>query len=240
MGTQELWWNPDVDSSEPSNVGFIHIQALMDQGIMKHVTSKNGSGKAQVDLSLVRMPFQYGNQDATSEVSKAFSLMYSLMFSLTIFSLMRINSEKCSGFKELLRMHGVSAWTQWMGWLFTSFVVYGTWTAFLTLLLCLPILGGQNFLSLVGINCFIYWLLLILYVMSITTFSYLISVFFEKVWTAVSIGLVCWILLIVFMIVTSTMFYSLTKWTAIGLMLVPTVAFDFGFRIALSTSRTRN
>ncbi len=137
-------------------------------------------------------------------------------------------------------MHGVSAWTQWMGWLFTSFVVYGTWTALLTLVLWLPLLGGQNFISLVGINCFIYWLLLILYVMSITTFSYLISVFFEKVWTAVSIGLVCWILLIVFMIVTSTMFYSLTKGTAMGLMLVPTVAFDFAFRLALCTSQTVN
>lgn len=182
------------------------------------------------------MPFQHANQDATTEVSKTFSLMYSLMFSLTIFSLMRINSEKCSGFKELLRMHGVSAWTQWMGWLFTSFVVYGTWVALLTSLLCFPLLGGPNFLSLVGINCFIYWLLLTLFVMSITTFSYLISVFFEKVWTAVSIGLVCWILLIVFMTVTSTMFYSLTKWTAMGLMLVPTVAFDFAFRLALSKS----
>lgn len=179
------------------------------------------------------MPFVYATRDLANRFSKILSVLYCLMFSLTIFNIMRVNSEKCSGFKELLRMHGVSAWTQWMGWLFTSFVIYGTWTALLTFLLCFPLMGGPNFIWLMGINCFIYWLILILLVMSITTFCYLISVFFEKVWTAVSIGLVCWILLTVFMTVISSMVHTLRKWTIIGLMLMPTVAFDVAIKVAL-------
>lgn len=235
---RRMSWRDWGEYEDLPYVGIVQLQAFMDRGIQKYIQAQKGGNASKlasnVNISLIRMPYISPGGDLAGFASRFITLLYSLLGSLAIFSLMRVNSEKCSGFKELLRMHGVSISTQWTAWLFSSFLVYLIWTFFLTFVLCVPILGGINVLPVLGINCLFYWLLQFLFMMSITTFSYLVSVFFERVWTAASVGLVSWIVLTVCMMVASASFTLLSTGEALFLMLLPTVAFDFAFRFLLS------
>lgn len=94
--------------------------------------------------------------------------------------------ERESQLKEMMKIMGLSSTMHWVAWFIKVFISLLISFTFVTLFLCVRTFSSTAIFD--GSNFFLIWVFFIVYITSVITFCFLISVIFKKSNTAANIG----------------------------------------------------
>ncbi|ODM90575.1 ATP-binding cassette sub-family A member 3 [Orchesella cincta] len=155
--------------------GFITLQLCIDKAVVELLTGQNVTQK--ISLQPFPYPFYY-RMNFQEFYLTALPLMIVISFVFMVPSIMRsVVSEKETGIRELLKLNGVSGWVQWLGWMLDSLLVLMISVTCVVVLLFVETGVGSTFQYT---DPTIFWLNLMLYVISTTSFCLFISSIFTK------------------------------------------------------------
>ncbi|ODM95225.1 ATP-binding cassette sub-family A member 3 [Orchesella cincta] len=123
---------------------------------------------------------------------------------------MAVVAEKETGIRELLKLNGLQGWMQWLGWMLNSVLVLMISVTIVVVLLFIDLGGG-------GVYQYgdpaVWWTVLMLYIMSATTYCFFIASFFKKPALATTGGIILWFALYQFPLDTLEPIYDTSSLT---------------------------
>ncbi|CAL8139104.1 unnamed protein product [Orchesella dallaii] len=174
-----------------SDTGFIALQLCLDKVLVETLTMKNVT--RQISLQPFPYPpyheFKYAEEYETMYLI-LLPFVFVISFVLMVPSVMRaVVSEKETGIRELLKLNGLASWMQWMGWMLNSMLGLVITVTIMVILLYIKIGSVAIFESS---DPTVWWFVLMLYVMSATSFCFCISSIFTKPSLAITVGIILW------------------------------------------------
>ncbi|XP_051003132.1 phospholipid-transporting ATPase ABCA3-like [Acomys russatus] len=181
--------NPDfLDGGSPGYIkeGFLAVQHALDKSIMLY--HERIAGKKlfdSIDILIQRFPYPTHPQDKLLWISSPFiPLMFILMFSSIVFSIMRsIVLEKEKRLKEYQLIMGLRNWIIWAGYFFTFFPLY----VIIILLICALLFIVQEPILRYS-DCSFIFVFLTCYAIASICFAFMLSTLFNKSHVAASAG----------------------------------------------------
>lgn len=205
--TNDFWMNqrlfPKYEISGPMNSGhlyiksgFIALQLALDNAFIKNSNISNTNINIS-DYNLKIQSYPYSKYlDSSNSTNGEFSVLFSLFTVLSfllmcLFTIKRIVEEKNSGIKELMKMMGLKSWMIWTGWIIHNFLLYIISITVIIYITCIKIITDEELL-LNYTNPLIFWIFLILYMITGTFFCFAISSFFNNSIFALIAGVLIW------------------------------------------------
>lgn len=175
--------------------GFIALQLALDKAFISLRISNNQNLE---DYNLAIQSYPYAKYIMDSQFQQLFQLFFPL-FTVLSFLLMisytvkRIVEEKDTGVKELMKMMGLKSWMIWTGWILHNFFIYIISITIITYLCCFEIFPDTAPLLNYS-NPLLYWIFLVLYMISGIFFAFAISSLFNRPLIALIAGSMFWCL----------------------------------------------
>lgn len=221
--TDELLSEPKPEFQDQFiETGFILIQNWVDNYILQEAT---GDGDAYIAAMFVPMYYDEWVDDSfLTNVKDNFNLIFIIAYLIPIVRMIGcIVQEKEYKIKEMMSMMGLSNFAYWMSWITYYIILY--------LILALFAAG------FIGVVIFSYssvWMIFVfffLFGLSNMAFSLLMSVFFSKTKTALTIGLMIFIgSFFIYFAVDDPNLEMARKQVA---SLIPSIAFSFGLMVMI-------
>ncbi|CAL8085798.1 unnamed protein product [Orchesella dallaii] len=175
-----------------SDSGFIALQLCLDKVLVETLTMKNVTRQ----ISLQAFPYPPHHEYYRSP-TYAFTyvgllpLLFVTSFVFMVPSVMRaVVSEKETGIRELLKVNGLPGWMQWVGWMLNSMLGLVITVTIMVVLLHVRIRSAGAIFEYGDPT--VWWFVLMLYVMSATSFCCCISSIFTKPSLAITVGIILW------------------------------------------------
>lgn len=137
-----------------------------------------------------RFPYPGWTDDPLLVALESFvGLMLLLSFNYSSINIIKsVTIEKERQIKEAMKIMGLPNWLHWMAWFLKAFVFLLISIILITILLTVAWYPGTSFSVFTLSNPLVIFLFLLLYICSVITFCFMISVFFSKANTAAAIG----------------------------------------------------
>ncbi|KAM5199106.1 phospholipid-transporting ATPase ABCA3-like isoform 4-T4 [Hipposideros larvatus] len=183
--------NPDDnDGGSPGYIreGFLFVQQALDKAIMQYHESRAAQKLFDsIDIFVQRFPHPVYSHDILVWItSDLFPLMFVLMFSPTVLSIMRfLVWEKQKGLKEYQLINGFGNWVIWASYFFTVFFFYIITISLICVLFFAKIFNEPVFRYSDYSFMFAFF---ICYAIASIFFGFMVSTFFSKVHLAASFG----------------------------------------------------
>lgn len=174
--------------------GFLSLQLSLDKAF---ITLDNNSQNIN-DYNFNIQSYPYAKYIMDSVFQQLFQILFPL-FTVLSFLLMSSNTikkvveEKDSGVVELMKMMGLKSWMIWTGWILHNFFVYAISITVITYICCFEIYTGKGQLLNYS-NPLLFWIFLIMYMITGIFFSFAISSIFIRPLIALIAGSMAWCL----------------------------------------------
>ncbi|KAK9880473.1 hypothetical protein WA026_011717 [Henosepilachna vigintioctopunctata] len=172
--------------------GFITIQTTLG---LSFIEMKNNN-TMPIYLTMQEFPFPPYRQDAGLIQTFMPFLSHITIFSFIFICpalIMRIIEEKSSGTRELLKMVGLKCWMLWLGWFLHAFLPNIISVILIVILMKAPLWGTET-PPIEYCRTDIFFVFLLLYLISSITLCFAISSMFKRPFFGVVIGITVWIL----------------------------------------------
>ncbi|CAG7721592.1 unnamed protein product [Allacma fusca] len=201
--------------------GFAYLEEMLERAVTEIITGKSMEG---VMTYFQQFPFPcYIFDEFIGSVTGVFPLLMILSWIYSAAMMIKyIVYEKENHLKEMMKIVGLSNFTHWLGWFIDNFAVLFSSATILTLVLKFGKIWTYSDFTLI-------WFFLLSYTISVISFSFMFSTFFNKANSAAAAGGI--------MFFMSYMPYSFTKtWLQYGYLqwyhVIPTCLFSnaaFGY-----------
>ncbi|XP_030852678.1 phospholipid-transporting ATPase ABCA1 isoform X1 [Strongylocentrotus purpuratus] len=220
----DQYWTPgprkNIRDRKYFESGFIFIQDILEQAIIKVMTGKEDLGAG---MYIKQFPYPcYINDLFVQSLSGVLPLFMIISWIFSVAMIIKgIVYEKERRLKEVMKVMGLSNGVHWLAWLIDSFLVMFTSCVLLVLVLKLGKIitysdGGILLLFLVS------------FCVSTIMLCFLISVFFSKANLSAACGAVIFFLTYVPFTLVITWDAYLTRGAKFGVSLLNTIAFGYG------------
>ncbi|XP_030852675.1 phospholipid-transporting ATPase ABCA1 [Strongylocentrotus purpuratus] len=220
----DQYWTPgprkNIRDRKYFESGFIFIQDILEQAIIKVMTGKEDLGAG---MYIKQFPYPcYINDLFVQSLSGVLPLFMIISWIFSVAMIIKgIVYEKERRLKEVMKVMGLSNGVHWLAWLIDSFLVMFTSCVLLVLVLKLGKIitysdGGILLLFLVS------------FCVSTIMLCFLISVFFSKANLSAACGAVIFFLTYVPFTLVITWDSYLTRGAKFGVSLLNTIAFGYG------------
>ncbi|XP_067002190.2 phospholipid-transporting ATPase ABCA3 [Anabrus simplex] len=204
--------------------GFASIQWSLDKSYIKLMQKDD----VKISLMVEKFPLPALPRDNSKDLAgKIVTALAALSFIFLCPSILkRLVEEKTSGVRELMKLMGLKTWMCWLGWLLNALIPALVSITLIVIFLKISFKQGAPpvFDSCGGVL----WCLFILYFLASVFLLFAVSAIFQKPALAMMIGLVLWIVSLIFGYLLSK------KWSLLMKMLVlmlPNVALNYGISI---------
>ncbi|CAL8083288.1 unnamed protein product [Orchesella dallaii] len=213
-----------------AETGFTGFQVMIDKILAKRFT-----GKAIAHtISLQAFPYP------PYTISFDFNMLYFILlpqlfvlgFIFMVPSIIRaVVSEKETGIRELLKLNGLRGWMQWMGWMLNSLLVLII-SITIVIFLLFWTFNIESGAVLVYSDPTVWWIVLLLFAMSASSFCFFISSFFIKPTLATTVGIILWLSSYYFLFVPLEKNYqSSSLMDKLTVALVPNMALHLAIKV---------
>ncbi|XP_045462662.1 phospholipid-transporting ATPase ABCA3-like isoform X2 [Harmonia axyridis] len=182
-----------------------------------------------------RFPYYQWEEDPLLQALQGFAgLVVMVSFCYTCTNLVKmITNEKEKQLKEAMKMMGLPNWLHWLAWFLKSFSFLSISVILITILLKVKWYSTSDFSVLTFSNPSIILTFFLLYVCSIITFCFAISVFFSKANTAATVSSVIWFLSYVPYLILRKQYDTLSLGEKLATSLGMNSAMAYGLQIML-------
>lgn len=174
--------------------GFLSLQLALDKAF---ITLDNDSLNIN-DYNFNIQSYPYAKFIMDSVFQQLFQILFPMFTTLSFllmcsYTIKRIVEEKDSGVKELMKMMGLKSWMIWTGWILHNFFIYAISITFITYICCFEVYTGKGQLLNYS-NPLLFWIFLIMYMITGIFFSFAISSLFVRPLVALIAGSMVWCL----------------------------------------------
>ncbi|KAL3284408.1 hypothetical protein HHI36_018568 [Cryptolaemus montrouzieri] len=189
--------NPNMTKGgDPSyaNELFLAIQQFLTLSLINVQTNSTDFLRRFPYVHISRFPYSKWAEDPLLQALQGFAgLVVMVSFCYTCTNLVKmITNEKEKQLKEAMKMMGLSNWLHWLAWFVKSFSFLIISIILITILLKVKWYSTSDFSVLTYSDPSIILIFFLLYICSIITFCFAISVFFSRANTAATISSVIW------------------------------------------------
>ncbi|XP_077556222.1 phospholipid-transporting ATPase ABCA3-like isoform X2 [Haemaphysalis longicornis] len=160
--------------------GFLYLQHKLFQRTLEHILGQKHLNVSPTQLWLQRFPLPPHTVDSFYFVVQYFLPIIVLLSYIypSLSAVRQVGFEKESGMKDLLEMTGVNPWLNYAAWFLTTVAVMTASSALLVLVATAPL--SSNGPVLRHSNPIVFFLLLVAYSTSTTSFSFFVGSFFNN------------------------------------------------------------
>lgn len=165
------------------------IQNAIANAFIKKLNSSN----SLPDILVKRFPYpQYKEQIQLHLLQFIAPLLMLLSFNYSFSNTVRyVSIEKEKQLKEAMKIMGLPSWLHWLSWFTRTMVMLTISVSLIIVLLKLPWFHSQTAVF-PNSNSFLLGLFFVTYCICLTSFSFLLSVFFSKAKSAVTAATIAW------------------------------------------------
>lgn len=196
--TDELF--PILETPGPMNLsniyltsGFVALQLAVDKAFIAQGNTEGTNYKLEdYKFSIQSYPYKNYQENPNKIVLKRFLAIFTVLSFLQMCSntIKTVTEEKKSGIKELMKIMGFTPCMIWIGWILHNIYVHVISIAVITYISCY--FGEVHLLN--HTNPFLYWIFLIMYVITGIIFCFAISSLINSPLTAMAVGIIMWVL----------------------------------------------
>lgn len=170
--------------------GFLALQFLLDFSFIYLDDYGNGSTMAMAEYNLKLQSYPYKKFLRTDSLFEQIFPLFTVIIFLLMYlqTIKTVVEEKYSGIKELMKMMGLKSWMMWAGWILHILIVHAISITAMTYMSCI---GTYKILNYT--NPFLFWIFLVMYLISGILFCFAICGLFNRPLFALSISCITWI-----------------------------------------------
>lgn len=167
--------------------GFLALQLALSQSILEYF---GVDAAALPSIEMQRFPYPKWTDDpllVALEASVGLILLLSFNYS-AINIIKSVTVEKERQIKEAMKIMGLPNWLHWTAWFLKAFIFLLISIILITILLTVSWYPGTEYSVFTLSDPLIIFVFLLLFICSVITFCFMVSVFFSKANTAAAIG----------------------------------------------------
>ena len=184
--------SPNYDSPGPRGTnlylseGFLQLQKYIGNAMIKWRANKEGMQYNPVDVYVRQFPYpEYYVDTFLAKVNIIIPLLFMLTFLYSAGIIVKeLVLEKETKIRESMLMMGLTVWVLWASWFVKQFVFLLIPVVVITCLV--------KFFLFQHSNGFLLFLFFVLYIVSLISFSFLISVWFDSARLGLVVGFIAW------------------------------------------------
>ena len=166
--------------------GFLHIQKFISNAIIEWKAGKESMSYSDVNIAVQQFPYpKYSIDEFLSRINIILSIIFVLAFLYTSgITVKELVLEKETRLRESMLIMGLHMWVLWASWFVKQF-----------LFLLLPVVVVSclvKFLLFQSSNGLIIFFFLVIYTISMISFSFLVSVWFSSARVGIIVGFITW------------------------------------------------
>ncbi|XP_044748783.1 phospholipid-transporting ATPase ABCA3 [Coccinella septempunctata] len=218
-----------------ANELFLAIQEFLTMSLISVQTNSPDIFLNFPYVHLRRFPYYQWEEDPLLQALQGFAgLVVMVSFCYTCTNLVKmITNEKEKQLKEAMKMMGLPNWLHWLAWFLKSLSFLSVSVILITILLKVKWYSTSDFSVLTFSNPSIILTFFLLYVCSIITFCFAVSVFFSKANTAATVSSVIWFLSYVPYLILRKQYDTLSLGEKLATSLGMNSAMAYGLQIML-------
>ncbi len=166
--------------------GFLHVQKYVGNAIIKWKAERENLSYFDVNASVQKLPHpQYSVDKFISKINIILPILFVLTFLYSAGIIVKeLVLEKETGIRESMLMMGLSMWILWCSWFFKQLLFLLPSVVMVTCLI--------KFMLFQNSDGSLLFLFILLYIISMISFSFLVSVWFNSARVGILVGFIAW------------------------------------------------
>ncbi|KAK6173673.1 hypothetical protein SNE40_017083 [Patella caerulea] len=205
---------------------FVHYQRYLDEAIIRSLTPT--TNLTDYEYSIQQMPYPAYELDETIPIFQfMFPIVLCFSFIVSAFiTAKNIIYEKENNLKESMKMMGLKSSANWTAWFLTVFIYLLVSVILYTVAMAIPM--GSNGRVLSHSDLSVIFVFLLCYVISIISFCFLVSVFFDRANLGASVTGIAYFLSFVPVFVIFAKYPSMSRNEKLGASILSNTAMGLG------------